>query len=705
MAPIKKDLTGLQFGELTVIEYAGKGKWKCKCSCGNICEKYSTHLTGGYTKSCGHKNGSNKLKNMVGQKIGKLTVIEYCGNSHWKCLCECGEVVIVRGWELRNNKKTSCGKCENNKRLNELTGKTIGYWKVNRYVGNKKWECTCTLCNRTYEVYTHNLISGSSKSCEECSAKLKIKNRKQPIIGSIDKYLDKGYYECTCGGCGRKIKRHGTIIDRSDTILCKHCSPLRLVKDMSGKVINNWTVIKYLGTQRWLCKCNLCNKESIVFGYNLRSGNSNSCGCQLRKDITGNKIGEWTVIEYVGNYYYKCKCSCGTVRNVLSYSLRTGESKSCGCKKWEATKNTLLQRYNEIAPSKINNMTRNAEQIDILNTKELFTSYIISLGYKPTVYELCNKFGVGTSTILRHIHKYEIEKLVDIDTRHSKQELDVLEILNGIFEDNEIILCDRSVLNGKELDIYIPKAKLAFEINGSYWHSSVFKSKEYHFNKTQQCAKYGIHLVHLFEYEWNDNETKSKLINYILNICDNSSSIQINARDCEVREVNQSLYELFCDQYHLQGPANAQIVYGLYKNDELLQLMSFGIPRFNKNYQYELIRLCIKDGYRITGGSERLFKHFINEYNPTSVISYCDIAKFTGAVYARLGFSLKEYSEPGYVWVEPSNNTIMKRYQTQKHKLLELGLGTEEQTENEIMESIGFLKIYNCGNAVYTWTM
>lgn len=703
MAHIKNDLTGMKFGELTVIEYVGKGKWKCKCSCGNICEKYSTHLTGGYTKSCGHKNGSNKLKNMVGQKIGKLTVIEYCGNSHWKCLCECGEVVIIRGWELRNNKKTSCGKCENNKRLNDLTGKTIGYWKVNRYVGNKKWECTCTLCNRTYEVYTHNLISGSSKSCEECSAKLKIKNRKQPIIGSIDKYLGHGYYECTCGMCGSKLKRHGTLIDKSNEILCKHCSPLRLTKNMKGKVIGNWTVLEYVGAQRWLCKCNICSKESKVFGYNLRSGHSTSCGCQLRKGITNEKIGEWTVLGYVGDYYYRCQCSCGNIKNVLGYSLRSGQSKSCGCKKWDNIKNTLLTNYNEIAPTKIGKNTRNQSQINILNTKELLIDYIIKLGHKPTIYELQKGLGVETSTILKHIHRYEIENLVDINSRHSRQETDIVSLLSNIYEDSEITIGDRSILKGKEIDIYVPKIKLAFEINGTYWHSTVFKNKKYHQEKSFECMKQGIRLVHIFEYEWNDEETKAKLTDYLLNICDRGSNIRINARDCNIRPVDNDSYKLFCDKYHLQGYASASIILGLYKDEELIQIMSFGSARFNNNYQYELIRLCVKSGYIINGGSERLFKHFINEYKPESVISYCDISKFTGAVYERLGFKLKNYSDPGYVWVESSTNTVMQRYQTQKHKLLELGLGTSEQTEDDIMKRLGFLKIYNCGNAIYVY--
>ena len=708
MAKIKNDLTGKVFGELTVIEYAGKGKWLCRCSCGKECEKFTTHLTGGYTKSCGHNSNNNKLNDMTGKRFGKLKVIRYNQHSHWVCHCDCGNEVIVRGWELRNNKKTSCGKCEHNKRLNDLTGQTFGYWIVNKYVGDKKWNCTCTLCNRSFDVDTNNLIKGTSKSCKECSWSLKIKTdytqSNHIKVGSVDKYIGHSKYECTCGNCGSKLIRIGTKIKNTDTILCKHCSPHRLVNDMQGKVINNWKINKYIGGGKWNCTCMLCGKDSLVFGYNIRSEHSGSCGCSLRKDLVGNKIGEWTVLEYVGNYYYKCRCSCGNEKLVLGYSLRYGESESCGCKKWERTRKTLLSKYNEIAPIKIKNPTRNIEQIEVLNSKELFTDFLINKNNSIlTVSQLSEIFGIGACNMLRHIHKYNLENLVDIGSKHSKQELDILKLLNNIFEENEIILGDRSILHGKELDIYIPSKKLAIEVNGSYWHSDIYKDKYYHQNKTIECTKNGIRLLHIFEYEWNDTELRNKIENYIIKLCDSQNNNVIYARNCDLRTLDTNTYKEFCELYHLQNYSPAQIIYGLYYNNELVQIMSFGKPRFNNEYDYEIIRLCTKTDYIVIGGSEKIFKYFLRETNPSSVISYCDISKFTGDVYRKLGFNLHSISDPGYVWTEPSSNIVLSRYQTQKQKLIKDGLGTEEQTETEIMIGLGFLKIYNSGNYVFTY--
>ena len=60
----------------------------------------------------------------------------------------------------------------------------------------------------------------------------------------------------------------------------------------------------------------------------------------------GDKFGKWTVLEEAepqispcGKKYrrFKCRCECGTVRNVLGSSLKTDHSKSCGCYSSEVT--------------------------------------------------------------------------------------------------------------------------------------------------------------------------------------------------------------------------------------------------------------------------------------------------------------------------------------------------------------------------------
>jgi hypothetical protein len=131
--------------------------------------------------------------------------------------------------------------------------------------------------------------------------------------------------------------------------------------------------------------------------------------------------------------------------------------------------------------------------------------------------------------------------------------------------------------------------------------------------------------------------------------------------------------------------------------------MTFSKPRFDKEYQFEIIRSVWKSGYSVIGGSEKIFKSFItSKYNPKSILSYCNIAKFVGSSYSRLGFKLVSVTEPNYVWVK--DNNVISRYKTTKRELVEAGLGTENDTENAIMERLGYLKVYDCGNAKYIWS-
>jgi hypothetical protein len=268
----------------------------------------------------------------------------------------------------------------------------------------------------------------------------------------------------------------------------------------------------------------------------------------------------------------------------------------------------------------------------------------------------------------------------------------------------DIIQSDKTILNGKELDIYIPDKKIAIEFDGDYWHSAVFKHPTYHQEKTIACISKGIHLIHIFEYEWRNQEVRDKIKAYIKHLLDNSIN-KIYARNTEIKAVETAEAKEFIEKYHLQGYANAAVSLGCYYKNELIGIMTFGAPRFNSNYEYELIRLCWKTDWLVIGGSNKLFSQFIKEYNPNSIVSYCDLAKFSGTIYLELGFetSKTEVTKPSYVWIDSRNLTVYTRYQTQKQKLLDLGLGSLGDTEEEIMENLGYLKVYNSGNLRFHW--
>ena len=165
----------------------------------------------------------------------------------------------------------------------------------------------------------------------------------------------------------------------------------------------------------------------------------------------------------------------------------------------------------------------------------------------------------------------------------------------------------------------------------------------------------------------------------------------------------------FLNIYHLQETCKGQLIcLGLYFENKLVQLMTFGKPRYNKNYEYELLRLCSDSNYIIVGGAEKLFKYFIPNYFPKSIISYCDNSKFSGDVYYRLGMSLSKYGTPSAHWYSPElNKHITDNLLRQQgfDRLLGKDFGSfGKNTDNEeLMIFHGFVKIFDCGQSVFEW--
>lgn len=114
----KKDLRGKKFGELTPIKWLRGGKWECACSCGNTTTVDTRNLMSGHTKSCGcilANNGRSRIKNLKGMVFGHVLVIEEAGrtkgkNVRWKCVCEkCGREFITKAGSLLYGTTRSCG--------------------------------------------------------------------------------------------------------------------------------------------------------------------------------------------------------------------------------------------------------------------------------------------------------------------------------------------------------------------------------------------------------------------------------------------------------------------------------------------------------------------------------------------------------------------------------------------------------------------
>ena len=135
----------------------------------------------------------------------------------------------------------------------------------------------------------------------------------------------------------------------------------------------------------------------------------------------------------------------------------------------------------------------------------------------------------------------------------SHYEIELGDFIASIVGEENIIRNDRTVLNGNELDVYIPSKKLAFEFDGLYWHSEIKKpDKNYHLNKTELCEKQGIQLIHIFEDEWilKNDICRSRIKNLL------GVSERIYARKCKIVELDKQASKTFFKENHIQGNVN-----------------------------------------------------------------------------------------------------------------------------------------------------
>ena len=127
----------------------------------------------------------------------------------------------------------------------------------------------------------------------------------------------------------------------------------------------------------------------------------------------------------------------------------------------------------------------------------------------------------------------------------SKGEDELYNFINQIY-DGDIIKHDRKILNGKEIDIYLPSLKIGIEYNGLLWHSDKYRNKEDILNKYNLCQEKGIFLIIIYEDEWNNKKDicKSRIRGIL------GKNDRIFARKCEIKEISYKESSLFLDVNH-----------------------------------------------------------------------------------------------------------------------------------------------------------
>ena len=100
---------------------------------------------------------------LTGQKFGMLTVIEFAGNnqyraSMWRCICDCGNEIVVRGEDIRSGKTLSCG-CL----------RTTNHFKIHGESDTRLYEIWCGMKKRCYNPNEVGYINYGERGISVCS--------------------------------------------------------------------------------------------------------------------------------------------------------------------------------------------------------------------------------------------------------------------------------------------------------------------------------------------------------------------------------------------------------------------------------------------------------------------------------------------------------------------------------------------------------
>jgi len=532
-------------------------------------------------------------------------------------------------------------------KFREIHGDKYNYYSDTYSGSANKMKIRCNICGYEFEQTPNKHLLG--RGCPNCG-KTKLWTNEQFINAVENKFPEQFTFEKT-----KYINQRTPIV-----ITCKKHGDIE---------VNPKTFLNGGG-------CKFCQKEK-------REEFKNSFSERARKVHPIEEELDYSKSEYV-DYHTKIKIIC---HKKDEYGVEHGEFWQTpahhlngeGCPKCKG--NTKMNGYDFVIKAK----KVHGDKFSYFEEK-----YI---GYNENTDIKCNTCGrIFQQTPHNHLKGEGCPYCI---CNISKPEIDISDFISQFAD---ISTNNRKILNNsKEIDILIPSKNIAFEYDGLVWHSEKFgKDKNYHLNKTKECLNNGIQLYHIFEDEWiYKREIVVSKIKNIIGITEN----KIFARKCIIKEITDIDTKTFLNANHLQGYCNSKYRYGLYYNDELVSVMTFGHLRKNlgskgNNNEYELLRFCNKLNTTVVGGASKLLKYFIKSIQPNRIISYADKRWSNGNLYRKIGFKQLKDSEPGYFYVVGQHRE--NRFKYRKDALIKEGYD-KNKTEHEIMLERGIYRIYDCG--------
>lgn len=606
------------------------------------------------------------------------------------------------------NKKNRCPKCSNYKKL------LIDDWKLkcnekfnNQYdYSNVYFKTTldivtikCKSCGNEFSVTANSHLLG--KKCPVCSKNSQSKTLEDyRILGNFIhnnkyKYLDL-YIEDSRAILRIECPEHGVFTQKAYYHINLKCGCPQCAHNYKGSTENfieqsktihgdifDYSKVIYKQTNDYVTLiCKVCGYEFFQTPHNHIAGKSGCPNCAgkvkinkeifLEKSNKKHKEGKYSYdeIEEVNGCEDKVQIYCNTCNKFFTQTAYEHYKLGSGCPNCGGTKKLTKEEFIEKSIA-IHGNKYDYHKVEYINNRTHVDIICPDHGIFP---QLPNNHLLGAGC-------------PNCSYKISKQEQELFDILHKSFPD--AVQSERNIIKG-EIDIYIPSKKVAIEFNGTYYHSELFRDKEYHYNKSMECEEKGIRLIHIWEYEWNNERQRPILINIIKNSLGMNAE-RIYARKCQIKILETSEVKDFFEKNNIQGFRGGKFAICLFHKNELVMSYIMGACFFGKGkYEWEVIRGATKLGVTVIGGSSKIWNYFLNTYNPKNCVYYIDFNYFNGNSLKHLNLEYLQ-TKPSFknYWVKTG---IVKNREPFKHKEIK-----------ELREKGEVVQINNAGVKVYKY--
>lgn len=475
-------------------------------------------------------------------------------------------------------------------------------------------------------------------------------------------------------------------------------------------------------------KCKVCNKRlTYRAGVLIANGKTiQTCGPQCRKkySIISNKKREQTLLKKYGIKNISCSEDIKLLKKQKSLEKYGVENVAQSKEVKHKMQKTCLEKYGVLysaqsenvinaIKNKAKNRTDNERELIRNNIKaasrkrflpilvERFKKYNLEFvnlneydGYNnwyrksPDGYLLrCTKCNTEFRKIIHTGHDLNRWCPVCNKSLRSAPENEIATWLGTYFN---IERNKRNIINPQELDIFIPESNIALEFNGLYYHSK--KESTYHLRKTENCAKLGIKLIHVFEDEWYYKEKQTKsIIKDIINF--GKHIIDINK--CCIKEISNDEARRFIEKYSLFPYQHSIINLGIFYKNRLVYVSNFRYSKYIKSYKWELVNYANTFNFFIKDGLVAIINFFKKNFS-NSLIHYED-RRYQRIMHFN---NILRVTKPSYYYTK--NYDRFNRLDFTKEKQQKL-FENFDVNLSEIQNMINnkFNIIYDCGKIIY----